>query len=228
MKKIKKRIKRSKLMVYYNMVKRLYFSIKYNIPKKNILQLASTTEYNRHEDLFKLSQSNLGKESKIKVLSFGCSTGEECFSLREYFPNATIIGCDINKDSLHIAAKRNKDNNIEFIISNNSNLHKYKYFDLILANSVFTKQPEDKVINNISKLFPFNQFNEITQTLHSLINRNGLFIMRYSNYKFEDTLIAHKYKCLLQKDSNFPVFDKNGDKLNGINRVCEVFKRVDN
>ena len=227
MKNLKRRIKKTKLGIYYNELIRIYYSRKYNIPRNDILQLANTTKYNRHEDLFSLAQNSLGKEKKIRILSFGCSSGEECFSLGEYFPNAIIVGCDINKDVLDVAKMRNKNSRIEFVLSNNSNLLKYKYFDLVLANSVLIKQPMPGATDNISKLFPFNQFNEIIETLDNLINTNGLFIMRDANYRFEDTSVAFKYKCLLHNDSSFPIYDRNGNSLKGINRICQVFKKCD-
>jgi hypothetical protein len=54
------------------------------------------TEPNRYPGIFSFAQSALGAASDIRILSFGCSTGEEVFSLRQYFPHAFIKGFDIN------------------------------------------------------------------------------------------------------------------------------------
>lgn len=40
-----------------------------------------------------------GKQD-LKILSYGCSTGEEVLTLRRYFPTAQIIGTDIKNIAL--------------------------------------------------------------------------------------------------------------------------------
>jgi hypothetical protein len=42
-----------------------------------------------------------------RILSFGCSTGEECVTLANYFPNAQIVGTDINPVNLLKARRTN-------------------------------------------------------------------------------------------------------------------------
>jgi hypothetical protein len=222
----KKKIKKGPLMIYYNKLKRIYYSLVFNIPLKNILQLANTTHYNRHEDLFLFTQKYFGKSSKIKILSFGCSTGEECFSIRNYFRDAIIMGCDINKKSLSLAQKKNKDNKISFFLNKGNQIVNEKYFDLIFANSVLCKQPEDKIVDNLESLFSFKQFNSIIKDLDSVLSINSLIVIRYSNYKFEDTSYAHKYQCLSTVKTDFPLFDTRGKKLNGQNLTCEIFKKI--
>ena len=68
-----------------------------------------------------------GKQD-LKILSYGCSTGEEVLTLRQYFPNAHIIGADINKHSLAICRKLPVDEKITFIYSTPSEIQKYGPF----------------------------------------------------------------------------------------------------
>lgn len=223
---IKKKIKNSVIMVYYNGCKRFIYSVTNKTPYNDILQLANTTGLNRHPDLFSFCQKKFDNAGNIKILSFGCSTGEECFTLKEYFPNAAISGCDINKKSLKTAAAKNTFNDIRFFFYSKENIFKENDFDLIFANSVLCKQPEDKVVNNISGIFPFKRFNDIIKELDSALKCQGLFVIRHSNYRLEDTEVGFKYECLSSTETDFPLFDKNGQKIAGKNNKGEIFKKI--
>ena len=202
--------KKSKIYVKYSQVKRqLYINL--GIYDEKIIQLANTTRMNRHPDLFTKCCDIKGKYSQINILSFGCSTGEECFSLREYFPYATIIGFDVNRSSLKTAERNNRDNKIRFV----SNIYfiKFERFYLIFVISVLCREPEGRILTNISKIFPFNDFNQILIKLVYLLKLGGCFVIRNSNYRFEDSTIFEDYLCLYSSLTSFPVFSKNGLKL---------------
>src|SRR5437764_15033852 len=64
------------------------------------------TSHNRYPHIFSFVQSVLGRGSAVNVLSYGCSTGEEAFSLREYFLNATIKGVDIHAVNISVGRRR--------------------------------------------------------------------------------------------------------------------------
>jgi chemotaxis methyl-accepting protein methylase len=48
------------------------------------------TAPNRYPEIFAAAVA--AAAAARRILSFGCSTGEECVSLAEYFPKAEIIG----------------------------------------------------------------------------------------------------------------------------------------
>src|SRR5580700_1419518 len=50
----------------------------------------------RYPWLFGFAATRIGSRPDLRILSFGCSRGEEVFSLRRYFPSAAIKGIDIN------------------------------------------------------------------------------------------------------------------------------------
>jgi chemotaxis methyl-accepting protein methylase len=213
------------LVLFYRKLLHLFYAFKFNVPKSSIIQIADTTRGNRHPDLFHFCQEQLKNKRGLKILSFGCSTGEESFSLREYFPDASIFGCDINRKSLSIAQKNNTDDNIKFFLSNEDNLLKNGPFDLIFALSVLCKEPECRVVADIAKIFPFQLFNTITESLDTVLNNNGLLVIRNSNYMFEDTISFKNYECLFSSKNQFPVFDKKGHKKDLPEKRCEIFKK---
>src|SRR5215467_12525911 len=63
---------------------------------KNLFQPFSETNLDRYPDIFRFAREQVGDDSSHRILSFGCATGEEVFSLRRYFPLAHIRGLDIN------------------------------------------------------------------------------------------------------------------------------------
>lgn len=118
-----------------------------------ICQTDTHTQYDRYPDVFNSAKQYIPKASKI--LSFGCSSGEECFTLKEkYFPLSRIIGVDLNKEKLSMAKSKNVYNDVFFFdsIEQVSGL-----VDIIFAMSVLCKWPntENLTYNNC---FSFDDF----------------------------------------------------------------------
>jgi len=137
--------------LFFKIFKRLLILDCWEISKH---QRKISTSYNRYPEIFEVTRnySNSKFPNPRDILSFGCSTGEECFSLREYFPAARIIGTDINKSNLKICNNKNFDKNIKFIYSNSENLLKENPYDLIFCMSVLCRWPDTKNIDDISSI----------------------------------------------------------------------------
>ena len=65
-------------------------------PPKGLFQPCGTTSDDRYPNIFEQVRKLAGDGTNVRILSFGCSTGEEVFSLRQYFDEARIVGLDIN------------------------------------------------------------------------------------------------------------------------------------
>ena len=66
----------------------------------NLFQPYGTTFVDRYPRIFTFVKDQLANTAAPRLLSFGCSTGEEVFTLRRYFPQAEIVGIDINPRSI--------------------------------------------------------------------------------------------------------------------------------
>jgi SAM-dependent methyltransferase len=152
-------------------------------------QLTSTTHMNRYPVIFSTTKS-LIDDPAPKILSFGCSTGEECFSLRSYFPEARIIGADINTKNLTVARKQNNDLNILFIPSDNETLEENGPYDAIFAMSVLCRWEDTKNLTTCEPIYPFSKFEKIVEQLYSLLKNGGLLIVYNANFRVEDTSLA--------------------------------------
>ena len=148
-------------------------------------QLTSTTWQNRYPAIFEATQKNA--TGKKNILSYGCSTGEECFSIRQYFPEAIITGADINEKNLLKARKKNNDSNISFINSDSKSLKTKGSFDIIFAMSVLCRWEDTKDIENCKNIYPFTKFDESINFLINLLNKDGLLVVYNSNFKVEDS-----------------------------------------
>ena len=71
---------------------------------EGLYQPYGTTSADRYPDIFLAVRKLLEGDASVRILLFGCATGEEVFSLRRYFPEANIAGLDINP--LNIAVCR--------------------------------------------------------------------------------------------------------------------------
>lgn len=63
-------------------------------------QAWSTTRLSRRPKLMKALSEIVPDEGRAKVLSFGCSTGEEVLDIRQYYRQAKVFGTDLNRKSL--------------------------------------------------------------------------------------------------------------------------------
>jgi len=232
MKQLKKIIlKFPQIYLYYKKMTYFFLAFLSGTKEKNIFQEASTTEYNRHPDLFKFLEQEY-KNNKIKILSFGCSSGEECVSIKSYLPNAKILGIDINKKNIEKAKKNNNHKDISYEYCEPHDLIKLDQFDVILAISVLCKHPEAEYVNNLKKIYPFNRYENMIKKLDSLIKKDGLLIIRGSNYIFRDTETSNNYRVIKNSfgrtPNKFPKFDKNSSKIFNYSEKEEIFQKIVN
>ena len=160
-------------------------------------QLSNYTKFDRYPDLFTKCKKIMESKENLQILSFGCSTGEEVFTLRKYFPNAYITGVDINKRNIKRAISKNRDSQIFFSDDIKKTLAKNGPFDIVFALAVFQRSEnrKEKTIDS-SNIYPFEKFNTKINELNSHINSKGLFVIDHADYFFEDTDIASQYYFL--------------------------------
>lgn len=99
------------------------------------LQTNNGTFFGRYYTETRLLQDYVKDGSYTRILSFGCSTGEELMFMRNLFPQAQLAGCDIDAPSLEQARRQLADDVILFDSSRHDPAD-HGPFDLILCNSV--------------------------------------------------------------------------------------------
>ena len=79
-------------------------------------QISNSTRYDRYPEIFSKLKELTPAPSKI--LSFGCSSGEEVKTLRNlYFPDAEITGVDFCEDIVQANKLENKDAKVKYFTS---------------------------------------------------------------------------------------------------------------
>lgn len=200
---------------------------------KNVHQTTSLTYMDRYPEIFAGCRDYFKDKHDIKILSFGCSTGEEVLTLRKYFPTAHIIGAEVNKHSLSICKKLPVDEKITFVYSSPSEIQKYGPFDAVFCMAVLQRKPHymaESGITSLNKIYPFEKFEQQIMELDELVNQHGLLIVHYTQYSLEDTKVASKYDALgdYNQDTYLsPVFDKNSNLIVNPPTMKSIFIKLD-
>jgi SAM-dependent methyltransferase len=158
-------------------------------------QLSADTAPDRYPEVFGFVSTLLRNEGfgAGTILSYGCATGEECFTLRKYLPDATVVGLDIHRPNVQICADRNNDPRIDFRISNDENLRVSSPYDAIFAMSVLCRWPATQTRVDCSRIYPFRRFDSAVSLLDSVLRPGGLLVIYNANFRVTDASVASKY-----------------------------------
>jgi CheR methyltransferase, SAM binding domain len=180
------------------------------------IQRDHTTKADRHPEIFstvkRLCEGRIGEP---RILSFGCSTGEEPFTLAtSYFHSGKIFALDSSVTVLDIARRaRSIDDRIVYDVSTQSTLAQYGPYDVIFAMSVLCRWPALSEAEDASELFPFTRYLEMVTTLHNNLKAGGFLVIYNANYNFVDTDLISFYEIVLApeiKDNGYVRhFDRN-------------------
>jgi SAM-dependent methyltransferase len=162
-------------------------------------QAPNRTALNRYPEIF--SASAAAVPNARRILSFGCSTGEECITLARYFPTAQIVGVDINPLNL-LKARKHRSEQIRFAYASDRIMSEFGGFDAVFCMSVFMNTSRSKR-ERLADCYPFDRFEERALFLESVVRPGGLLVIHGSPYRFGDT--AHK--CVYEA---IPVLAPNG------------------
>ena len=170
------------------------------------------TKEDRYPKIFSTC-SKITPKDNIKILSFGCSTGEEVFTLKnKYFKNSIIHGLDISEKVINICNKKNNNKEISFF--NHKNFNYLEKYDIIFCMSVLCRWEDTKYVDDCSKIYSFKEFNSQLIDLDKLLNLNGLLIIYNSNFCFSDSDLHNKYKVIKDSQITSSGFVKKFNKFN--------------
>ncbi len=185
----------------------------------SVHQTTSDTWMDRYPRVFTACQAYFGDRKDLNILSYGCSTGEEVLTLRRYFPNAFIIGAEINRRSLAICRKHKVDERIAFVYSERAGIAQRGPFDAIFCMAVLQSTPQaivEQGITNLKQIYPFEKFDRQVAELDELLTIGGLFVIGHTQYRFHDASVASKYAPLatVEPDADVrPRFGRNSERL---------------
>jgi 2-polyprenyl-3-methyl-5-hydroxy-6-metoxy-1,4-benzoquinol methylase len=183
-------------------------------------QLTTYTAMNRYPRIFSACRNYFGGGDKeLKILSYGCSTGEEVLTLRRYFPNAFIVGAEINPQALAKCRELEVDNRIAFVRSDTKIIKSLAPFDAVFCMAVLQRTPH-KVINeniaNLKRIYSFSKFETQIEFVDACLKNEGLLVIHHTQYLLAETSAGSRYESL--EDARREVklvrrFNKNGNRI---------------
>jgi hypothetical protein len=194
-------------------------------------QTSTFTKSNRYPEVFRQVQSCLSDNCSPHILSYGCSTGEEVFTLGNYFPGASIVGVDINEWCIRKCQITSDDGRYSFFHRFSSEFMQAMNFDAIFCLAVLQRTENRTDPNDISSTgFSFDMFEREIRMLDGKLKNGGLFILGHSDFRFEDTECSRRYMLFepinSQRIRPRALYDRNNRRLGETQNIIEVFVKL--
>jgi SAM-dependent methyltransferase len=152
---------------------------------------------NRYPVLFAECTRHCAGLARPKLLSFGCSSGEEVFTLAQYMPQADIVGVDINDWCLAECRRKDIQHRHTFHHRRSAEYEREQGFDAIFCLAVFQHSDNrSNADNSVAVGHTFEQFEQNILLLDAKLKPGGLFIIEYADFRFTDTACAARYTPL--------------------------------
>jgi SAM-dependent methyltransferase len=159
-----------------------------------LLQPSPLTGFDRYPEIFEFVRGCIGQQPGLRLLSFGCSTGEEAFSLLHYLPAATVRGLDINRLSVWTSIRRARaahQPRPSFAVAGSARAEPDDHYDAVFAMAVFRHgglSYSDEV--SCDRWMKFEAFERGVAELARCLKPGGLLAIQHSNFRFCDTETA--------------------------------------
>jgi SAM-dependent methyltransferase len=198
---------------------------------RRLHQTTVLTWMDRYPTIFSACRDFFGGSSEIRILSFGCSSGEEVLTLRRYFPNAFIIGAELNPRNLALCRKHKVDGRIAFVHSDRAAIEKRGPFDLIFCMAVLQRTPhavEGQRLTSLKEIYPFEKFDRQVSELDSYLKKGGLLVIHHTQYFFADASVGAKYGALegMEPVNDGPKFDRHSALVASDVQVGSIFRKT--
>jgi SAM-dependent methyltransferase len=162
------------------------------------------TRPDRYPWLFGFAAARLATRPDLRILSFGCSRGEEVFSLRRYFPTATLKGIDINPRKIarcQARARAEHSANITFAVAATTQGEPTAAYDAIFCLAVLCNGDlTTSGAECCAPLLHFDKFDWLVGDFARCLKPGGLLALHTTNFRFCDTRVARDFDVVLEAD----------------------------
>jgi SAM-dependent methyltransferase len=169
---------------------------------EGLFQPEPTTAPDRYPALFRFVREHIEDAPDRRILSFGCSTGEEVFSLRSYFPSARIKGLDIDRRNIAECEKRllgrGGDDGLSFETRGSAAAEPASHYDAVFAMAVFRHGGLGAAPPSCESLIRFRDFETSVAELARCLKPGGLLILRHANFRFADAAASRDFRQILR------------------------------
>jgi SAM-dependent methyltransferase len=202
-------------------------------PPNNMFQPYPTTQSDRYPVIFRQVRAMIGDGADRRLLSFGCSTGEEMFSLRQLFPQAAIAGIDINPRNISIGRAKSQKlglDRLEFITAGSTENQPSESCDAIFAMAVF--RHGDLNVNpppaRCDSWIRFGDFEKTTSDLARCLKPGGVLVIKHAQFRFADTAASAGFDVAFHQsdDQTGPCYGRDNRLLSGASYDEVMFRKT--
>jgi SAM-dependent methyltransferase len=204
-------------------------------PLPGRFQAYSHTLPDRYPWLFEFARANIEDSAATRILSFGCSRGDEVFALRKYFPSAVIKGIDIEARNIsRCQARAENAAGMKFDVAANTEAEPAECYDAIFCAAVLCLG--DLTVFGARRCDPylyFKDFDRMVTDFSRCLRPGGILFLHTTNFRFCDTLISRNFDTLFEASptqlATDVLFDSNNTLLPGARYLPVAFrKRISN
>jgi SAM-dependent methyltransferase len=160
----------------------------------------------------------------VRLLSFGCSIGEEVFSLRASFPAARLRGLDISARNIGDAERRRRragDARMSFARASTTRREPSDAYDAVLCMAVLRYGDLSHAgVASCDHRITFDAFERTVADLARCVRPGGVLVIEHSNFRFADTATAAGFDCVLRRPK--PAFNPENPLFGQDNRRLHV------
>lgn len=198
---------------------------------EHLFQISGITKPDRYPVIFDRLAGFLAPLPAPRVLSFGCSTGEEVAALGRRLATARITGMDINPRSIRLCRSRVHDPRFEFIHAGAPLEWMSETFDAIcclavLQRGAINNGDADTCLPHLS----FQDFEAMITRLDRCLRPGGYLAIHHTNFLFASTAIGRDYKAVVHvepKHGQSPKFDASNRRVSPPPRLGIIFQKPD-
>jgi 2-polyprenyl-3-methyl-5-hydroxy-6-metoxy-1,4-benzoquinol methylase len=173
---------------------------------------------NRYPWLFRFARDFFAGRHELKLLSFGCSRGDEVFALQECFPAATIRGIDI--DPANIACCLVRSNaarcaRLSFAAAATTRAEAPESYDAIFCLAVLCHGDLSTYgARRCDPLLRFEDFESMAADFARCLKPGGLLLLHTTNFRFCDTSVFEQFIPVLEAEPGQMAADVLFDRHN--------------
>jgi SAM-dependent methyltransferase len=201
---------------------------------RGVFQISGDTSEDRYPSIFRFVGDVLGADAPARLLSFGCSTGEEVFTLRRYFSLARIEGIDINPYRIRTCRerlRREPDRGLNFMVAGSTAHLPDASYDAIFCLAVLRHGGlQEGPAPRCDHLIRFADFSALVADFVRCLKPGGVLAIAHSNFRFGDTPAATGFDVVLhampgQPGSQTPLYGRDNRLLPGAIYRDVVFRK---
>lgn len=198
-----------------------------------LLQTSPFTLPDRYPAMFGFVRLELAETPAPRLLSYGCSTGEEAFALRDYFPDAEITAIDINAHSIAKARARlqqRPDSRMHFNQAASPDDCPTDSFDAIFCMAVMRHGALGAGLpDRCDHLIDFAKVEALAADLSRCLKPGGYLAIWHANFRFSDMAASADFRTALRlpwcDQANHPLYGRDNRRIDHAPYTDAVFRK---